>query len=76
MIWPDIWVFVLAVVWRKNCNRRWVNRIMSTRENKHLLHENLWCCCQRCVAEFDHFFRWVPISSATLAQTPFDPVDN
>lgn len=71
MIWPELWLFALAVVLRKKAAARWVNRMVSTHysDDVHRTgHLHYWgigvfsqCACPECVAEFDFAFEWVRI---------------
>lgn len=71
MIWPELWLFALAVLYRKKATDRWVSRMLSRHHNDdvhrtgHLRERGAAvfsrCACPECVAEFDFAFQWVRI---------------
>ena len=58
MIWPELWLCVLAVVLRKHRTRQWVNRTVNS-TTLPLPHYKCWCV--ECVNDFEPFFQWVRI---------------
>lgn len=73
MIWPGLWVCVLAVVLCRIRALRAAYRLTSRASQDRAVrqHGMIWsharsrtmvCGCTACVSEFDHFQQWVQIA--------------
>ena len=63
MIWRELWLALLVVVWRKWKTKRWIDKTILDRRlgDAHSDCDKTWCWCRQCVSEFDQMDRWMNV---------------